>query len=84
MGPAARIDSLLVAELVQILQKLATSAPATSFTKREEELIARLRSSRDAILPHLYSAMRTHRGANEQGKEKLKKLVEALERICGD
>jgi hypothetical protein len=72
----------MVAELEKLIHKLAHRE--AEFTPRERELMELLRRNRDVILPQI-EVMTTHyKGLNEAGKEKLKNLVAAIEKICGN
>ena len=83
MAPALQLDPLLVAELERLIAKLAEGArPGEGLTPREAELVARLRRSRDVVLGQLHGVLRSHRGLNDRGRDKILRLAEASESIC--
>ena len=74
---------LEVVEIENILRKLAHGISKSRFTDRELELMARLRENRDVVLNELYKITKNHRGINPRGEEKIKNLINAIEKICG-
>ena len=74
--------NLEVAEIEEILRKLAYGVANARFTKREIELMAQLRESRETILWHLYEIINQHKGINPRGEKKIYNLIRAIEKIC--
>lgn len=75
-------DPLVVAEFEQLISKLAHGVSSDSFTKREQELIEHIRQHSDVILPQIRLMSSMYKGRNDEGKAKIERLAEAIEKIC--
>ncbi len=74
------LDLAFVAELERLITKLASPMP--SFTAKEQALMEMLRLHRHEVLPQLHAAMATSLGTSPAGRQKLERLVRAIEEIC--